>query len=371
MKNQRLIENLTLLAIALGSLATSPVKARDEEKGLNAKTEIESAEIDSVVRQFFPPDSEGGLAVLVIRAGTVVHQKGYGLKDGKTPITAQTEMGLASISKQFAAMCAALLIEEGKLKLTDKVSKHLPDLPFHTPEKQRELQVQDLLWHTSGLANFINGAEKESIAQYKKQHGLKWLNNRTHAEWLATQPLRRAPGMEWEYTNSGYVLLARIIEVVAEKPFHEFQQERIFDVLGMADTTDSKRFNGSGNMSTTLEDFTKWDRALWDGTLLGEETAQLLSRPGMLDNGERVDYGLGWRLDHDRKDENDDVTEMFHGGVGSAPRSARNFVLRDLRHRITVVFFARENLTLTTAVRAQFAAEMRDQVLALKNSDLP
>ncbi len=86
-------------------------------------------------------------------------------------------------------------------------------------------------------------------------------------------PLRRAPGLEFEYTNSGYVLLARIIEVVAEKPFHEFQQERIFDVLGMTNTTDGTRFNGSGNMATTLEDYAKWDRALWDGTLLNGETS--------------------------------------------------------------------------------------------------
>lgn len=319
--------------------------------------EVESAGITKVVRQYFPEGSEGGLAVLVIKQGEVLHAKGYGLKSEKQPITPDTLMGLASVTKQFAAMCAALLIEEGKLSLSDKVSKHLPGVSL--PVGGRELLVQDLLWHTSGLVNFIKSEEKQSIAKYKQEHGLEWLNNRTHAEWLATQALLRDPGTEWEYTNSGYVLLARVVEVVAEKPFHEFQREKIFDVLGMSSTSDSTRFNGSGNMSTTLSDYAKWDRALRERILLGEESSALLFKSGTLDNGDKVNYGFGWKLVFD----GDELIEVFHGGVGSPPRSARNFVLRDLRNHITVVFFARENLSFVRAVRQKFASDLRDQAL--------
>ena len=123
--------------------------------------EVESPEIDTAVRRHFPDSSKGGLAVLVIKNKVVIHSKGYGLKNGKDPITSQTRMGLASVTKQFAAMCAAMLIEEGKLKLTDKVSKHLPDIRL--PRKGRELLVQDLVWHASGLANFIKSKEKAAI----------------------------------------------------------------------------------------------------------------------------------------------------------------------------------------------------------------
>jgi CubicO group peptidase (beta-lactamase class C family) len=318
--------------------------------------EIESPGIEAIVQKHFPAGSKGGMAVLVIKDKTVIHSKGYGLRYGKTPITPQTRMGLASVSKQFAAMCAAFLIEEGKLRLTDKVSKHLPNLRI--PRMGRELRVQDLVWHINGLPNFINAKEKASIERYKKKHGLERLNNQTHAEWLAAMKPLRAPGLKWEYTNSGYVLLARIIEVVAGKPFHQFQKERILDVLGMTNTTDSTRFNGSGNMTMPLEDYAKWDRALWDGTLLNDETTKLLFQSGQLDNGDPVGYAFGWHVVH----EAGKLVEMSHGGVGSAPGSSRNMIIRDPRNRITVAFFARENLKFNRSYRSRFAEEIRDQV---------
>lgn len=343
---------LTVILI-FGSFLLLPTSA------LTGAAEVVSPKAEKIIDRYFPEDSEGGLAVLVIRDGKVIHKKGYGLKNGKEPVTPDTKMGMASITKQFAAMCAAFLIEEGKLDLADKVSKHLPDL--HLPVEERELLIGDLVHHTSGLANFIKSEERESIADYKKARLIERLNNLTHAEWLAKQPLRRPPGVEHEYTNSGYVLLARVIEVVAGMPFHEFQQERIFDKLGMSNTSDSTRFNGSGNMQTTLNDYEKWVRALRNESLIDTKTSKLLLSPGKLDNGERVDYGFGWRLTFD---ENDELIEVHHSGVGSAPSSSRNFVLRDLRNDITVVLFGRENLTLIRDVRTALAAEIREATLA-------
>lgn len=324
------------------------------------KGEIDHPEMTAIIRKHFPIGSDGGVAVLVIRDGEVLHRKGYGRKYGKTPITPDTPMSLASVTKQFVAMCAAFLIEEGKLKLTDKVSDHLPDLKL--PVRGRELRVQDLLWHINGLPNFIQSKERASIVEYKRTHGLERLNNQTHADWLTTMPLRRAPGVEYEYTNSGYVLLARLIEVVAGKPFHKFQRERIFDMLGMKQTSDSTRFNGSGNMLTSLNDYQKWDRALWDGSLLKPETWTLMTRSGVLDNGDPVGYGFGWRVKHDHGE----LIEMSHGGSGSAPGNSRNMVLRDLPNRITVAFFARENRKFIRDLRTQIAEEIRDHARRLK-----
>jgi CubicO group peptidase (beta-lactamase class C family) len=322
--------------------------------------EIEHPRISAVVRKYFPIGSDGGVAVLVVRENEVLHRKGYGRKNGETPITPDTPMPLASVSKQFAAMCAAFLIEEGRLRLTDKVSDHLPDLNLKT--KGRPLLVQDLLWHISGLPNFIESKEKASIEAFKKAHGISRLTNKTHADWLATTPVRRVPGIQFEYTNSGYVLLARLIEILVGKPFHEFQRERIFDVLGMKNTSDSVRFNGSGNMLTTLNDYRKWDRALREGALLKPETWKQVTRSGVLDNGEPVGYGFGWRVVH----ENGDLVEMSHSGSGSAPASSRNMILRDLRTGITVAFLARENLKFTLDLRTQIAEELRDQARLLK-----
>ena len=254
-------------------------------------------------------------------------------------------------------MCAAFLIEEGEIGMTDKVSKHLPDIQIE--KDRRELLVQDLIWHISGLPNKGQASEKALIEQYKKKYGLERLDNKTHAEWLTTVPLRRVPGVQWEYTNSGYVLLARIVEVVAGKPFRQFQKERIFDVLGMTHTKASTGLNGSGNMTMTLEDYRKWDRALWDGTLLNAKTSKLLYQPGRLDNGEPVAYGFGWELDYDEYG----LSELFHGGGGGLKSSARNWIIRDIRDRITVALFIRENTYFTRERRMQFAGEIRDYVL--------
>jgi CubicO group peptidase (beta-lactamase class C family) len=303
-----------------------------------ATGEAEIAAVSQILRRYMPEERDGGVAVLVTKSGTVVHCRGYGTVRGTEDVTSRTKLSLASVAKQFAAMCAVMLIEEGKLDLQAKVSQYLPEL--HLPTTGREVLLQDLIWHTSGLPNFINKKEKNAIEVFKKQHGLEFLNNETHAQWLATMESRRPPGQEYEYTNSGYVLLARIIEVVSGKPFHVFQQERIFDVLGMEDTTDSQRFNGSGNMRTTLEDYAKWDRALWqqDERLLCRRGFQMIFRRGTLDSGTPVDYGFGWKLKYGEGG----LEVAEHGGWGSGTTAARNMVKRYFDDEITVAVFGQE-----------------------------
>ncbi|QDT12621.1 Penicillin-binding protein 4* [Planctomycetes bacterium K23_9] len=314
---------------------------------------VEAPEVSRVVRKHVPLDSSGGIAVLVTRDGKIIHQKGYGFVKG-THLTSQSPLSMASVTKQFAAMCAAMLIEEGKLELKGKVSHYLPDV--HIPIDGRELLVQDLLWHTSGLPNFINSKEKASIAEFKTKFGLDFLTNKTHAEWLATTKLRHPPGQNFEYTNSGYVLLARIIEVIAGEPFHAFQMKRILDVLDMSDTTDSTRFNGSGNMKTTLLDYAKWDQAMWekDDRLLPSAGYDMLFQPGALDNGESVDYGFGWYVSY----ENDKLVSMEHGGAGSGTTAARNWIRRHTKDQTTVAIFAQEHRQLTRSKRQLLVSEI-------------
>jgi len=321
---------------------------------------IELPEVSQVVDRFFCECAKGGLAVLVTRDGRVIHSQGYGsVRDGE-PVSSQTLLSLASVSKQFAAMCAAMLIEEGKLELTADVSTYLPDLDL--PGEGREPKIQDLLWHTSGLPNFINRKEKRSIALFREQRGLTYLNNRTHAEWLTTFEPKRPPGQSYAYTNSGYVLLARIIEVLADEPFSQFQQRRIFDVLDMNSTYDSRRFNGSGNMRTTLEDYAKWDRALWhkDRRLLSEDGYELLFRRGRLDDGSPVNYGFGWKLTY----EDGQLVFAEHGGWGSGTTAARNQIRRYEEEKTTVAVFAQECPEFGTATeqRPQLRTHLVDQI---------
>ena len=316
---------------------------------------IEIADVSRIVQSHVPEDSSGGIAVLVTRQGKVLHRKGYGFVKGQH-MTSQTRLGLASVTKQFAAMCAAMLIEEGRLDQKHKVSQYLPDL--NLPIQGRELLVQDLLWHTSGLPNFVSSKEKAAIVEFKKQRGLDHLTNRTHAEWLTTMKMRRPPGQEFDYTNSGYVLLTRIIEVITEESFHDFQKRRIFDVLELTATSDSTRFNGSGNMRTTLLDYTKWDKALWrqDPRLLSERGYRMLFTEGTLDNGEPLGYGFGWRVNYQDKQ----LVTAEHGGVGSGNTAARNLIRRHFSDQTTVAIFAQENRELGRVDREVLVTEIYD-----------
>lgn len=315
--------------------------------------EVENESVDRVVRERFPEGFSGGVAVYVRRDGELVHRKGYGSVGGQ-PLTSASPLKLASISKQFAAMCVMMLIDEGNLSPKDKVIDLVPE--WKTDPAYRPLLVQDLLWHTNGLANFINQDEKKSINDFKAEHELSFLNNRTHAKWLAQTARKGAPGVEHSYTNSGYVLLARIVELIAEEPFHQFQQRRIFDALGMASTTNSSRFNGSGSMSTTLLDYGKWNRTLWghDSRLLTAGSHRRLFVRGQLDDGQLVEYGYGWRL----KYSGDDLVYAEHGGAGSAPTAARNWVRRYTDRQTTIAVFSQEHPSFVRSERESFVDKL-------------
>lgn len=291
------------------------------------KGDLEIPEVSEVVRHYC---GVGFMGVLVTRNGCVVHAKGYGSG------TSKTGLRLLSLTKQFVAMCAAMLMEEGKLELKAKVSRYLPELGI--PTNGRELLIQDLLWHTSGLPNFVNAKERASTNQYRKKRKLASLTNETHAEWLATmQPLAPA-GHVHSYTNSGYVLLARVVEVIAGEPFHVFQKRRIFDVLGMSETTDSASFNGSGSIGTRLADYAKWDLALWreDKRLLTSLGYKMIFARGTLDDGNLVPYGFGWGLSHIE----DRLVSVQHSGSGGG---WANQVKRFIPGKTTVAIFAMQN----------------------------
>lgn len=323
---------------------------------------IEIEAITQVVRRHVPVDSSGGIAVLVTDSGDVMHRQGYGFVKGRR-LTSQSPLSLASVTKQFTAMCAAMLIEEGRLDPKQKVSHYLSDL--NLPRNGRELLVQDLLWHTSGLPNFVEAKEQDAIADFKTKHGLDFLTNRTHADWLTTMDLRRPPGQEFEYTNSGYVLLARVIEVITGSSFHDFQKRRIFDVLEMNSTNDSQRFNGSGNMKTTLVDYGKWDRALWqqDSRLLSHDGYAMLFAQGVFDNGKPVQYGFGWRLE-----KTGDRLIAEHGGVGSGTTAARNLVRRYFDDGTTVAIFAQEHPQIGRAQRDVLVDEVYECILKRRST---
>lgn len=273
---------------------------------------VKADKVDDVVLFRMSERKIPGAAVVVIKDGKVIKQKGYGLAsiEFNVPVTNESVFEIGSVSKQMTAAGIMLLVQDGKVKLDDKISAYLPN----TPEIWKDVTVRHLLTHTSGIKSYtsLNGFElsrRVTMEGFIKQ--------------LSPHPLEFVPGEKSVYSNSGYNLLAYIIQAVGEKPFMQFMQERIFTPLRMTKTADrDPRFiipqrvtgyewrnenyfgrdgnltdlMGAGSIVSTISDMVKWNAALNSNTLFTENSKKELWTQFTFNNGERSLYGLGWRI---------------------------------------------------------------------------
>jgi CubicO group peptidase (beta-lactamase class C family) len=243
-------------------------------------------------------------------------------------IDGRTNFRLASFTKQFTAMCIMLLARDGKLHYDDHLTDFFPEFPTYG----KSITIRNLLTHTSGLEDYgellmkqYSDTPPEKVPQILDAGGLRLLEQQTSAKFPA--------GSKWEYSNSGYAVLAMIVEKASGETFGEFLQEKIFKPLKMNDTLayekgknevphraygHSKRDDGwqetdqsptsavlgDGGIYSSINDLAKWDRALRQHTLLSEAEmrpalapAQLTDGPVKLPDGSTVSYGFGWFLD--------------------------------------------------------------------------
>lgn len=267
--------------------------------------------------------------VLIARKGNVVYTGSFGVRDleSKDSLNIKSLFQIASVSKTFTAMAVLKLVEDGKLKLDDKLEDMFKGFPYPN------ITIQDLLTHRSGLPNYLVTTEKGW-----KDQGLK--SNKELLEYFIEQhpkPLGR-PNRSFSYNNSNYAMLALVIEKASGKTYEKYLQKKIFKPLGMNDTYiySSKNTNlptsnltkgylvknkedemvavdgivGDKNIYTTVEDLLKWERAnthssifsqaILDSSVVGRSN----ERPG------RKNYGYGWRI-------NDDPEKgrmVFHNG---------------------------------------------------------
>ena len=295
---------------------------------VSSSAQVSSSQIDAV---FAPLKSNNapGAAVLVVRNGKPVFRRGYGVTDLRTlhPIDAQTNFRLASFTKQFTAMCIMLLVHDGKLRYDDHLTGIFPEFPAYG----KSITVRNLLNHTSGLRDYEDilmkqypNTPEDKIPQILDAGVLKLLEQQSAGDFPA--------GSKWEYSNSGYALLAMIVEKVSGEPFGEFLHERIFAPLKMNDTlafekgknevprrayghtreknvwrqTDQSPTSavlGDGGIYSSIDDLAKWDRALREHGLLSESEmkpaltpVQLAAGPAKFPDGSPVSYGFGWFL---------------------------------------------------------------------------
>lgn len=200
----------------------------------------EVAKVDKVFAQYDHSNAPG-CAVAVVRGKTIAYERGYGVADLEhdVVITPATRFDSGSVAKQFTAAAIVSLAEQGKLSLDDEIHKYLPEVPDYGAK----ITIRQLLHHTSG----IRDAGSAIVAWGHSGEDL--VGEREGWQFIARQKsLNFAPGTEWRYSNTGYVLLAFIVERASGRPFRDYMRESVFTPAGMRDSDiqdDSKRvFHG-------------------------------------------------------------------------------------------------------------------------------
>ncbi|GAB4512497.1 MAG: hypothetical protein Tsb004_18380 [Allomuricauda sp.] len=302
------IKYLLLMTALVSSLSVS----KAQEKTASEKLD-----------QLFSYCYENGIfngTVHITKDGKTLLNKAYGFADIEQTQKLKTSSSfyLASLSKHFTAFSIALLEDDGKLKYDDAVRQYLPDFPYPN------ITVKHLLHHTSGIPEYqkMLNQQKEKLASRYEKTGQKVTNSELAGIMTKMQlPLDFEPGTNFEYSNSGYMYLALIVEKVSGNSFADFLEKRIFHPLQMTSSGligDNNANNtvlaykttlygeqmpytvpnffgiyGDGGIYSSADDLAKWDKALRNHTLLNKEKSLALYKTSMV-NGKESPYGMGW-----------------------------------------------------------------------------
>jgi CubicO group peptidase (beta-lactamase class C family) len=222
MSSQRLVQLLISAAVAVGLLA-SPIAAAATEP-------VDTERLDAWITERMEIHGIPGAAVAVVQGGRTVHLRGYGSADGADrPVTATTPFLIGSASKPFTANVVLQLVDEGRLSLDEPAWPYLAELVPDPPEGFEEATIRHLLTHTAGLGLVVG--LPGTVPVHTSADALE----QRLTDMLA-EPLATPPGERYEYANTGYAVLAAIVEQVTGQPFDEVLRERILDPLGMQDT---------------------------------------------------------------------------------------------------------------------------------------
>ena len=275
-----------------------------------------SAMIDDIMSDYADPSGPGA-SVMVMQHDTILFSRAYGLADVTTGemLTTEHNFRLASVTKQFTAMTILMLKEAGKLSLEDPIHRFFPDFPAYG----RDIRVRHLLTHTSGLVDYEDLIPDTLMRQVHDSDCLSLMQ--------ATDSLYFAPGTKYQYSNTGYALLALITERVTGARFADVLRDSIFRPLGMRTTvafeegissvhhrayghsrqdsgwskTDQSQTSavlGDGGIYSNPGELATWVSALWHHRLIPDALQQQAWSKAMLKNGQPIDYGYGWHLDN-------------------------------------------------------------------------
>jgi CubicO group peptidase (beta-lactamase class C family) len=297
-----------------------------------------------------------GLALSVVKDGAIIYKKGVGIANAEygIPISTSSAFQVGSISKQFTIFSILLLEKEGKLSLDDEVKKYLPELSELGQEFEQPITLRNLANHTHGMRNIddllaINGlSDSDAVSN---PQALKLI--------IKQRFLNFAPGTRYQYGNSGYILLADIVERVSGKKFSQFVAEQIFTPLKMHHsrfldnaravinhiaypyTSEPNSLNkillnssivGSTGLVTTVEDMSLWASNFEKMTIGDVRIINKMQKKSVLNNGEVIPYGLGQEMKTYHG-----MEIIFHGGGTGGYRA---YLLRIPSKKISVIVMA-------------------------------
>lgn len=309
-----------------------------------------------------------GASVLVSRNGVPILERSYGFAnlEEKTPASSRSNYRLASVSKQFTAAAILLLVEDKRLALEDNIRRWLPTLP----PVADGITLRHLLVHGSGLVDYEDLMPADLAGQLHDADVLRLLEGQ--------DSLYFPPGTGYRYSNSGYALLALVVERASGIRYPQFLERRLFAPLGMSGTlayvdggpaiadraygyspvqahwvrTDQSTTSavlGDGGIYSSVHDLAKWDAALYDDRLLSDESRALMFAPWVATDDPEVRYGFGWRIT---------AQTAWHSGetIGF-----RNVIVRYPEQRLTVLILTNRDLPEPYAVATAIAESFLEQ----------
>jgi CubicO group peptidase (beta-lactamase class C family) len=363
---------LPLFLIGVVSVAASLPSTKPEAVGLSSER---LDRIHQMVQRHINAGDITGAVVLVARKGQVAYVDVSGKmdKEGKKPMQRDTVFRMASMTKPVIGTAVMMMLEEGKLRLSDPISMYIPSFKnqrvavleaagaqgnppkFHTEPASRDITIKDLLTHTSGLSS---GPMGQSESRKVRRQPTETLAD--YIPRLGATPLEFQPGSRWMYSASdGIDVLARVVEIVSDTPLNIFLKQRIFDPLEMPDTshypTDAQMprlvtayqktaqgltetqnslsmsskvyFAGGGGLVSTADDYARFAQMLANGgelngkRLLSPRTVKLMSSvhiPSTLPGRTAGEgYGLSVRVVEDAVGGNHRVSNGTFGWSGA------------------------------------------------------
>jgi CubicO group peptidase (beta-lactamase class C family) len=302
-------------------------------------------ELDALMQRY--QGDVPGASLLVVKDGSPVVRRSWGFADieRRVAATPATNFRLASVTKQFTAAAILLLAEDGKLSLDEAIGKWFPAFP----PTIRAVTVKQLLTHTSGIIDYEDVIPRGTTGQLHDADVQQLLESRDSSYF--------EPGTQYQYSNSGYALLALIVERASGQSFAAFLKARIFDPLGMTGTVAHKEgisrvshrafgyaasgdtwtrkdqsttsaVLGDGGIYSSIDDLAKWDAALYDSRLLSDESRRLAFTPHTATDDPEVKYGFGWRITGET---------LWHSGETTG---FRNVIVRFPARHTTVVILS-------------------------------